>query len=54
MIDTRSLSLHFSHLSTFAALDNPASSAATQATLNWHPAHPGIIEDLSEGDYFKV
>jgi nucleoside-diphosphate-sugar epimerase len=45
---------HFSHLSTFAALDNPASSAATQATLNWHPAQPGLIEDLREGDYFKV
>ncbi len=45
---------HFRHLSTFAALDNPASSAVTQETLNWHPAHPGLIEDLREGDYFKV
>ncbi len=45
---------HFGHLNTFAALDNPASSAVTQATLNWHPAHLGLIEDLREGDYFKV
>jgi len=45
---------HFGHLSTFAALDNPASSAATQAMLHWHPAQPGLIADLREGDYFKV
>ncbi len=45
---------HFAHLSTFAALDNPTSSAITQAALNWHPVQPGLIEDLREGEYFKV
>ena len=45
---------HFAHLSTFAALDNSTSSAITQAALNWHPVQPGLIEDLSEGEYFKV
>ncbi len=53
-ISARDATEHFSYLGTFAALDNPASSAATQATLNWHPTHPGLIEDLREGDYFKV
>lgn len=53
-ISVEDASTHFGHLSTFAALDNTASSAATQATLNWHPVHPGLIEDLREGAYFNV
>jgi nucleoside-diphosphate-sugar epimerase len=28
------------------AMDQPASSARTRATLGWHPTHPSLLEDL--------
>ena len=45
---------HFGFLAAFAALDNPTSNALTQKVLDWHPEHPGLIEDLHEGHYFSV
>jgi nucleoside-diphosphate-sugar epimerase len=45
---------HFGFLAAFAALDNPTSNALTQKVLDWHPEHPGLIEDLDEGHYFSV
>ena len=36
------------------SLDNPTSSALTQALLDWHPVHPGLLEDLGQGHYFEV
>ncbi len=30
------------------AMDQPASSAHTRATLNWHPDHPSLLVDLEE------
>jgi nucleoside-diphosphate-sugar epimerase len=44
---------HFGFLSVFASFDNPTSSALTQKLLDWHPEHPGLIEDLEEGHYFS-
>jgi len=44
---------HFSFLGGFVALDNPASSELTRQILGWEPSHPGLIEDLEEGHYFK-
>jgi nucleoside-diphosphate-sugar epimerase len=43
---------HFGFLSVFASFDNLTSSALTQKLLDWHPEHPGLIEDLDEGHYF--
>jgi nucleoside-diphosphate-sugar epimerase len=43
---------HFGFLSVFGSLDNPTSSALTQKLLDWHPEHPGLVEDLDEGHYF--
>jgi nucleoside-diphosphate-sugar epimerase len=43
---------HFGFLAAFGSLDNPTSSALTQKVLDWHPEHPGLIEDLDEGHYF--
>jgi nucleoside-diphosphate-sugar epimerase len=43
---------HFGFLSVFASFDNPTSSALTQKVLDWHPEHPGLIEDLDAGHYF--
>lgn len=34
--------------------DSPASSAWTRETLNWHPAEPGLLDDLEKGHYFEA
>jgi nucleoside-diphosphate-sugar epimerase len=44
---------HFGLFALFASMDVPASSALTQKQFGWHPAHPGLIEDLDEGHYFN-
>jgi len=44
---------YFDFLAFFISLDNPASSTLTQELLDWHPTHPGIIDDLNEGHYFR-
>ena len=36
------------------ALDSPASSALTRELLGWQPTHPGLIDDLDEGHYFRA
>lgn len=41
-------------LAAFSQLDNPTSSAKTQALLSWQPAHPGLLADLAEGHYFAT
>jgi len=33
--------------------DMPASSAITQELLGWKPSHPGLIEDIEQGHYFR-
>lgn len=42
---------HFGWLVHFAAMDLPASSAATRARLGWEPKGPGLIEDLKSMNY---
>ena len=32
--------------------DMPASSTITQELLGWQPTHPGLIEDIEQGQYF--
>jgi nucleoside-diphosphate-sugar epimerase len=44
---------HFGFLGPLVAMDAPVSSALTQELLGWKPTHPGLIEDLDEGHYFK-
>ncbi|MFI1097365.1 hypothetical protein [Streptomyces sp. NPDC020917] len=36
------------------AADAPASSARTRELLGWTPTHPGLLQDLDEGDYFAA
>jgi nucleoside-diphosphate-sugar epimerase len=45
---------HFGFLGGLAPLDNPTSSAHTQALLDWRPTHPGLLDDLAAGHYFEV
>jgi nucleoside-diphosphate-sugar epimerase len=44
---------HFTWLGGFIGLDSPASSAATRELLDWHPARPGLLEDLDEDHYYR-
>lgn len=44
---------HFSWLAGFLALDSPASSVLTRELLGWEPIHPGLIDDLDQGHYFR-
>jgi nucleoside-diphosphate-sugar epimerase len=44
---------HFSFLGAFVGLDNPTSSSVTRKVLGWEPAHPGLIDDLEHGHYFR-
>ncbi len=44
---------HFTWLAGFLALDSPASSVLTRELLGWQPTHPGLIDDLDQGHYFR-
>jgi nucleoside-diphosphate-sugar epimerase len=44
---------HFTWLAHFLAADSPASSTLTRELLGWHPTHPGLIDDLEKGHYFR-
>ena len=43
---------HFGWLTHFAGLDMPASSDITRKALGWEPTGPGLIEDLTNMNYF--
>ncbi len=44
---------HFTWLAHFVAADSPASSRLTREQMGWEPSHPGLIDDLDEGHYFR-
>lgn len=44
---------HFGFLGMVVPLDNPVSTARTRELLGWTPRHPGLIDDLNAGHYFK-
>jgi nucleoside-diphosphate-sugar epimerase len=43
---------HFGWIGHFFSMDLAASSTLTQKSLGWHPAHPGLLEDLDQDHYF--
>ncbi|WP_269857534.1 SDR family oxidoreductase [Streptomyces sp. RPT161] len=45
---------HFGWLGAFLSADVPTSSALTRELLGWQPTHPGLIDDLEQGHYFRT
>jgi nucleoside-diphosphate-sugar epimerase len=43
---------HFGWFTHFAQIDAPASSAKTRKALGWHPAEPGLLQELDSPAYF--
>jgi nucleoside-diphosphate-sugar epimerase len=52
-ISPEDASEHFTWLANFLAADSPASSALTRKLLGWEPTHPGLMDDLYQGHYFR-
>jgi hypothetical protein len=44
---------HHGFLGAIVGLDNPTLSKQTQELLGWQPTHPGLIDDLGKGHYFR-
>jgi nucleoside-diphosphate-sugar epimerase len=44
---------YFGFLAHVVQMDSPASSDRTQELLGWTPKHPGLIDDINEGHYFR-
>jgi nucleoside-diphosphate-sugar epimerase len=44
---------HFGWIGMFFGADVPASNAATRERFAWDPVHPGLIDDLDAGSYFR-
>ena len=45
---------HFGFLAAVVVLDNPTSTLVTRRVLGWEPAHPGLLADFDDGDYFAA
>ncbi len=52
-IDPSEAPNHFGFLAMFFGRDLPASSELTRATYDWHPVHPGLLDDLNAGYYTR-
>jgi nucleoside-diphosphate-sugar epimerase len=48
------LGAHFGFLAGLIGLDNPTSTVTTRRMLGWEPAHPGLLADFDDGDYFAA
>lgn len=50
-IEPSEASAHFGFLAMFFGADLPASSELTRTTYDWHPSHPGLLDDIDAGYY---
>ena len=50
----RAAPAHFGWLGAFVGVDNPSSSAETQAQLGWSPEQPSLLADRDRVEYFKT
>jgi nucleoside-diphosphate-sugar epimerase len=53
-IPAERMEAHFGFLAAVIVLDNPTSTLLTRRILGWEPAHPGLLADFDEGDYFTT
>lgn len=44
---------HFGPLAVWVAGNGPASSARTRVRLGWAPQQPGLIQDISQPEYYR-
>jgi nucleoside-diphosphate-sugar epimerase len=51
-IPAEQMGAHFGFLAAVIVLDNPTSTLVTRRVLGWEPAHPGLLADFDDGDYF--
>ena len=51
-ISAAEASAYLGFLAMFSQLDNPVSSARTQAAVHWEPTHAGLLDDIAAGHYF--
>lgn len=45
---------HFGWFAHFAGMGCKASSAQTRAVTGWQPTHPGLMNDLEAGHYYRL
>ena len=45
---------HFGFLGALLGFDAQTSNTMTRELLDWHPTHPGLLEDLDQGHYFRT
>ncbi|MEU0412979.1 SDR family oxidoreductase [Streptomyces griseorubiginosus] len=45
---------HFGFLGALLGFDAPTSNTLTRELLDWHPTHPGLLDDLDQGHYFRT
>ena len=43
---------YFGWLASLVGSDTPASSSITRSLLDWEPTHPGLLDDLADGEFF--
>ena len=43
---------HFGWIGGLVGTDAPASADLTRELLRWEPSHPGLLDDLDNGDFF--
>ena len=53
-IPAERMEAHFGFLAAVVVLDNPTSTLVTRRVLGWEPAHPGLLADFDDGDYFTA
>jgi nucleoside-diphosphate-sugar epimerase len=52
-VSSEDASEHFGWIGRFFSADATASNTITRSLLGWEPTHQGLLEDLSEGHYFR-
>ncbi|HET6299805.1 MAG TPA: 3-beta hydroxysteroid dehydrogenase, partial [Kribbella sp.] len=52
-IEAEEAAEYLGFLAQFAAMDNPTTAVKTSKLLDWHPTHPGLLDELADEHYFN-